>query len=154
MKIYRQLFVFFALGILSGCGGISGPPVAPVSGQLTLYGKPYSNGIITFTPVDGGPGAMSRADADGKYELWTNGRRGAVIGKHKVSVTSFIEQAATTNMSDVKSDDPRYAEMIANPDPYKKSAAKKEPVPAKYNTNTELSFDVNSGSNIIDLQLK
>ena len=63
-------------------------------------------------------------------------------------------EPAQVNPSDLKSDDPKYAEMMANPNPYKKIASKKDPIPAKYNTQTELSFEVNSGSNTINIDLK
>jgi hypothetical protein len=148
------LFLLLALVPLAGCGP-SGPPLAQVSGQVTLYGKPYAKGIVTFTPVDGGPAGISSTDQDGKYELYSSGNKGAVIGKHKVSITTIMEpDKATIQPSDLKSDDPRYAELMTNPDPYKKIAAKKEPIPAKYNSATELSFEVNSGSNKINIEMK
>ena len=146
-------FFLIAIVCVTGCGE-SGPPMGSVKGQVTMYGTPYTKGIVTFTPADGGPAGVSRTGENGEYELWSSGRKGAVIGKHKVSVTTIMEAEVTSQPSDMKSDDPKYAEMMTNQDPYKKVAAKKDPIPAKYNSQTELSFDVVSGSNKFDIPLK
>lgn len=139
-----------------GCGGDSGPPLAPVKGKLTLYGKPYPKAIITFEPKGGGPAATSTTDENGDYELWSAGRKGAVIGSHKVVVTTIIEAPpAAKSMSETSSDDPAYAaQVLGGPAAYKAVKEQKEPIPAKFNKNSELVHEVTSGANVINLDLK
>jgi hypothetical protein len=108
---------------LVGCGG----GTAGVSGVVTLDGQPLEGATVSFTPAsgDGGGigGSYGKTDAQGRYTLKTvNGdRAGAAIGKHKVT----ISQAKA---------DPTNPEGIA-----------KDIVPAKYNTKSDLTFDVPSG---------
>jgi hypothetical protein len=149
---FTRLSVLLVMAAFLGCGD-SGPPLASVKGKVTLYGRPYAKGIVTFTPQDGGPTGSSPTDENGDYELWSSGKRGAQIGKHKVSVTTIIDQPKTTPPAQTSSDDPSYT-AFGNPTDYKKVESKKEPIPAKYNTETELVREVNSGSNTIDLDLK
>ena len=146
----------FLLAFSAGCGD-SGPPLGAVTGKVTLYGKPYPNAIVSFTPEGGGPAATSSTDQNGDFELWSAGKKGAVIGTHKVSVTTVKEVKETKSMAEVRSDDPAYAASLAESSSnaaYKAAANEKEKIPAKYNVNTELSKDVTSGTNKIDLDLK
>ena len=149
------LLTFSLLSFAAGCGRDGGPPLAPVNGKVTLYGKPYPNAIVSFTPEGGGPAATSSTDQNGDYELWSAGKKGAAIGKHKVSVTTIKEPVKTTSFSDVRSDDPRYAaEIAAGGAAAYKVKEEKEKIPAKFNKDTELSMEVTSGTNKIDLDLK
>lgn len=154
----NKIILFAVLAVVTfaiGCGD-GGPPLAPVKGKVTFYGKPYAKGIVTFSPVDGGPSATSATDDNGDYELWTSGKKGAVIGKHKVSVTTIIEPPKDSGPPPgaTSSDDPGYT-AFGNPSDYKKvESAKKEPIPAKFNKDTTLEKEVSSGSNSIDLELK
>lgn len=106
-----------------GCGG--GP--ANVSGVVTLDGKAVEGATVTFTPdsKDGGGvgGSYGKTDAQGRYTLRTvsGDKPGAVVGKHKVTISQSIP-------------DPNNAEGIA-----------KELIPARYNAKSDLTFDVPSG---------
>ena len=131
-----------------GCGE-SGPPLGTVSGVVTMDGEPLANALVTFTPEAGGRGSIGKTDAGGKYELAFVDGKGALIGNHKVSVTTIKEAAAVTEMS---SDSPEYANQGSSAD-YDK-AETKEPIPEKYNTKTELTFDVKAGSNTYDIPLE
>jgi len=150
------ILTFALLSFAAGCGGDGGPPLAPVTGKVTLYGKPYPNAIVSFSPVGGGPAATSSTDQNGDYELWSAGKKGAAIGNHKVSITTIKEPVKTTSFSDIRSDDPRYAAEVASGSGAAAYKVKEEmeKIPAKYNTATELSKEVNSGSNKIDIDLK
>lgn len=70
-----------------GCGGGAGdaPPMAKVSGVANLSGKAIADATITFYPEKGPPG-IGRTDANGAFQIKTNGQLGAVVGKHKVTV--------------------------------------------------------------------
>ena len=146
----------FLLAFSAGCGD-SGPPLGEVSGKVTFFGKPYPNAVVSFTPEGGGPAATASTDQNGDFELWSAGKKGAVIGKHKVSVTTIKEVKETKSMAEVRSDDPSYSASLAESSSnaaYKAAANEKEKIPAKYNVNTELLKDVTSGKNKIDLDLK
>jgi len=152
MRSCHFMFIF-ALTVLVGCGD-SGPPLAPVKGKVTLYGKPYTKGLVVFTPEGGGPTGSSPTDVNGDYELWSGGKKGATIGKHKISVTTIMEPVKeVAPPGQTSSDDPGYT-AFGGAAEYKKAEETKEPIPAKFNSKSELSKDVSSGQNTIDLELK
>lgn len=117
---------------LTGCSG--GPKVVPVSGVVTLDGKPLANAVVAFNPAAmpgkieaPGPGSMAVTDEHGHFELkiiGTDGKSiGAVVGEHRVRIST----------ADLKSGDSDAAAASQEP---------KERVPAKYNRNSELKFTV------------
>jgi hypothetical protein len=93
LMIMRRKFplaLLFALA--AGCGG-SGVTYVPVSGVVTLDGKPYKNAIVSFQPqavkgnLNPGRGSSALTDEAGKYSLATDeGARGAVPGKHLIRI--------------------------------------------------------------------
>lgn len=118
--------VFF----MSGCGASSdSPPTGTVTGVVTLDGKPLSGVVVSFSPEVGtlGQPSLAATDGEGRYELKYNATtKGAVVGSHKVSVTTPTEGP-----------DPKF----------------KDPIPKKYNSKTELTEKVTAGDNIINLDL-
>lgn len=89
------------VGILmvSGCGGSpDGPTLASVKGKITYQGKPLAIGQISFIP-DGskgtaGPMASGRVNENGEFQLQTlKPGDGAVVGFHKVVISSYKETA-------------------------------------------------------------
>src|SRR6516162_4504247 len=88
MRLCRY-FVPVLLLLPAGCGKSN---YAPVSGRITMNGKPLANAAVVFSPIpdigssSAGPGSGATTDADGRYTLLITGTttRGAVIGKHKV----------------------------------------------------------------------
>ncbi len=83
----------FGLALLMGCGGIRR---VPVSGTVTLDGKPLNGGILVFTPdLDKGNTAKiscTSAVKEGHYDLETNGitraesGAGVPLGWYKVTL--------------------------------------------------------------------
>jgi len=83
-----------AVALFGGCGDPY--QTVPVTGKLTLDGKPVEGASVVFTPVnapektgrpDGQPGKVSRGKvgADGSFTLaQDDGTPGAVVGPHKV----------------------------------------------------------------------
>jgi len=124
---------FFGLLLLStsGCGGGGGPELGDVSGTVTLDGQPLANASVTFSPAQG-RGSDATTDAQGRYRLrFTAQEYGVVLGDHTVRIT-------TAGVSD-----PETGESI-------------EPtvtVPAKYNTETELTAKVEGGKETINFPL-
>jgi hypothetical protein len=77
---------------LPACGR-SRPPVAPVSGRITLDGRPVTTGVVFFYPAAGRM-ATGQIDADGRYRLGTfTPTDGALLGSHQVVIESrTVEQ--------------------------------------------------------------
>ena len=86
----RRLVLLSLGAVVSACaigaGCRSGVELLPVSGVVTLDGKPVDQATVLFKP-ESGPVAYGQTNADGRFELSTAGRKGAVPGKHKVSIT-------------------------------------------------------------------
>jgi hypothetical protein len=120
------LLVFFA-----GCGGASdAPETGGVSGHVTLDGKPLPGAMIVFQPEGGRP-SNGRTDDEGYYELtYSRSQSGAMVGKHTVRITTYVEADDEGN------------------------GAVEEKVPAKYNAKSELTKDVAAGDQDIDFDLK
>jgi hypothetical protein len=79
------------LALAVGCGQHSDlPPLAKVSGRVTLDGQPLPRGTVQFVPDASkgasGPAAVGTIGPDGRYELVTAGAPGAVIGWHQVRI--------------------------------------------------------------------
>jgi hypothetical protein len=87
-----------------GCGG-PGYKLAPVSGRVTLHGKPLADVQVSFQPSqegrsEPGPGSFSTTDADGRYSLKTvtePPREGAVVGRHVVTFRARAPESLKTD---------------------------------------------------------
>ena len=128
------LAAVLAVSIL-GCGNTR---YVPVSGVVTLDGKPYRNAIVMFQPMatqdNPNPGRASSGSTDenGRFSVKTfEGQAGAVIGKHRVRITT------------------RYSEKLRGYEVW--DAAKNEavkavtdPIPPEWNYDSKHEFDVPS----------
>jgi hypothetical protein len=94
----RRLPLLLVLALwAAGCKGEY--DTAPVSGQVTLNGKPVAKVAVMFQPVappgniNPGPGSYGITDEDGRYSLTVIGKetKGGVIGKHKVRFINHEE---------------------------------------------------------------
>ncbi len=83
---------FFAIPILAlaGCSDTE-YSLAPVSGKVTLDGKPVDGIRLVFSPManetntDPGPWSTGVTNSDGEYTLETRHKKtGAAVGKHTV----------------------------------------------------------------------
>lgn len=83
----------------TGCGKPK-PPTAPVTGRVLLDGKPVAGAAVMFEPVDGGVPARGSTAADGGFKLSTFGRDdGALVGRHRVSVSKFVTEGVAVDAS-------------------------------------------------------
>ncbi|TWT39327.1 carboxypeptidase-like regulatory domain-containing protein [Blastopirellula retiformator] len=111
----------------AGCGG-STYDVAPVKGQVTLDGEPIPQTSVMFLPDSGRP-AVAITDEQGNYELaYTRDSRGAPPGIYRVEIST--------------------AALLSFPKP------SDEKFPARYNTETELVYEVKDEINLIDFHLQ
>lgn len=119
----------FAPLLLVGCGGES-YKIAPVSGRITINGKPLAKASVTFSPVavggnlEPGPSSSGKTDADGRYTLTLIGKdgAGAVVGKHKVRIAMLDETDTSIDLPD-----------------------KTRQLPLKYNGQTTLVIEISAG---------
>ncbi|EAQ82117.1 hypothetical protein [Blastopirellula marina] len=145
MAIHRSyhialLLLAISVPALFGCGARSAA-TAPVSGTVTIQGKPQANLVVSFLPQADtteaiGKASMGVTDADGKFTLQTidvEPRTGALIGKHKVVIRARSEERAE--------DDPVAAPKatIALPDKAIDGSLEFE-VPAEGTTNADFAF--------------
>lgn len=138
--------------LLVGCGD-GGPSLGTVSGTVTMDGEPLPNVSVTFTPVAGGRGSTGKTDANGQYELMFTDRKGALLGEHKIALRT-IREASSAAGAEMSSDSAAYeAQATGGTQADYDAATTTEPIPAKYNTATELTKEVKAGSNTIDLEL-
>jgi hypothetical protein len=120
------LFLFIA--------GCSAPTTAPVSGRITLDEKPLANATVIFQPIsensNPGPGSQGKTDRNGNFTLTLMKKGepiGAIVGNHKVSITAYEGHDGTVPSS---GSDMKFAKRI---------------VPAEYNVNSTLTFEVPAG---------
>jgi hypothetical protein len=87
MKFYSFLAVLSLLCGFVVCGGGAkdAPKLGAASGVARFNGKPIPDATVAFYP-EKGPVAFGKTDANGAFQIKTNGQLGAVIGKNKVTV--------------------------------------------------------------------
>lgn len=108
--------------ILIGCGGAK-PKLYPVSGTVTLDGRPLAQGVIYFKTVQTGA-IESFPIADGQF----SGQ--AQPGDRRVEVTSYVKKAKPVDFNGMKGD------------------VQENIIPARYNLESKLAANVKAdGSN-------
>jgi hypothetical protein len=123
---YVSFLAALAAPFIAGCGGGDGPRLAPVEGTVTLDGQPLAGASVVFQPEHGRP-SVGETDDAGRYKLdYTRDKPGAMLGKHRVSISTFRE-------ADPDADDPAHRK------------GQPERVPAKYNVETTLEVEVTAG---------
>ena len=122
--------------LLISCGtSYDGPPRGAVQGKITIAGEPLEYGAINFYPTEGTQGPTAGAEIkDGWYELPE--ARGPVVGRQRVEITGSKSTSKTTRISTGQ----EIPEMVPV-------------VPSKYNTNSELVREIESGDNTLDFSL-
>ncbi len=81
------LSIVLLLGSVGGCG--DRPELAPVSGHVTLDGKPLNFGFVLFSPAKGIP-AQGEIQEGGNFQMASkHPADGALVGPHEVSVLCF-----------------------------------------------------------------
>lgn len=92
----NRSFVLAFLGLALLCVvpacDTSGVKLAKVQGHVKYKGAPLKGANVKFYPSEG-PMAIGITDDEGNFSLTTNGRPGAVVGTHKVSITKMSDSA-------------------------------------------------------------
>lgn len=120
---------------LSGCGAGAVPELADVSGTVKLGGKPLAGATVMFIPTNGRP-STGKTDNSGYYEMtYNDSASGVVPGQCRVLVSTATP--ATENAD---------GETVPG---------QPETVPIEYNVESELTFDVKSGTdNVANFELR
>jgi hypothetical protein len=122
MRLVHLSFLCAGL-VFAGCAK-SGADVAPVTGRITLDGKPLGFAQVIFQQ-EGKSAASSGTDKDGRYDLYyKRGVRGAPVGPNRVTV-------------------------LPGPDPFPRGLV----IPPRYNSESKLQADVKSGPNEFNFDL-
>jgi hypothetical protein len=123
--------IVVALGSLAGCGGSDS--MVKVTGVVNLDGKPIEKGAILFVPVQGNAPTAGGQIKAGRYTVQVppgtmkvSISAPKVVGKKKLYPTPNSPEMEVTE----------------------------EALPAKYNERTELKFEVTSGTNQKDFDLR
>lgn len=97
---WRCLLAAFLIGIC-GCGAEdTRAKVVPVTGQVLYKGEPVAGASVAFWGDGTATPAVGQTDSSGKFKLTTQDREGAVLGKHKVTVSKIeVKGGATGNPS-------------------------------------------------------
>jgi hypothetical protein len=134
-RAFAALAGVLALG-LAGCGRSN---YAPVSGVVTLNGKPFRNAFVQFQPIattdhpDPGRGSGGTTDENGHFTLKTvDGQAGAATGKHRVRIsTRYSEKLHGYEVWDAAQN--RMVKVAA------------DPIPPEWNYDSNREFAVPAG---------
>ena len=121
--------VAFSLSLsMLGCGGNS--ELASVTGKVTLDDKPLADAFVVFAPTSAGTTSYGRTNAAGEYVMmFSDSEKGAWLGENVVRIST-----GDVGMGS--------------------SGAKKETVPAVYNSSSTLRKTVEKKTNRFDFELK
>ena len=138
MKYYTFIVTLIVIQMNSGCS--DAPRFAPVSGVVTLNGKPYPLGVVSFQPMgtkenpNPGRGSSAFTDANGKFSLKCDGTMdGAIVGKHLVRIMSRSEGATSIKPG------------TSSPDGAPTSRKSADPIPPEWNGESKVEFEVPAG---------
>src|SRR5207237_8702223 len=87
---------------LAGC--YRGPALVSARGIVKYKNAPIPGADVVLVPDGDGQPAIGRTDDQGQFTLNTNGRKGALVGTYKVSITAArpkreVSQAEAVAMS-------------------------------------------------------
>lgn len=124
---FQWLLTVTASLALMGCGESREFELAPVSGKVTLNGEPLVGAQVLLQPTGGsenpGPSSTGLTNESGEYVMKTiDGEEGAVVGHHRVAITSNPFQEVPAGDQDVGPNNER--------------------VPMRYNLNSSLTIDI------------
>ncbi|HPP52066.1 MAG TPA: carboxypeptidase-like regulatory domain-containing protein, partial [Thermoguttaceae bacterium] len=73
-----------------------GYKIAPVSGKITLDGRPMEGVHVSFQPQGGGPSSVGLTDKEGRYQLRRidTQQPGAIVGTHQVYFSLVSENVS------------------------------------------------------------
>lgn len=148
MHALRFLSLLLATLLLTGCGGSN---LQPLTGTVTLDGKPLADAAISFIPVEGGRPASGNSDADGKFTIasYTAGD-GLPPGSYKVTIVKInTKKQAQAAVSEEGDQTPENAAMGA----MEQGVSFLTPVKYSSPLTTDLVVDVTPGMEPVQLHI-
>lgn len=136
MTRLRFLAASALLAAITGCSG--GSKFAPVSGVVTLDGKPYPKAVVSFQPIadkgnpNPGRGSSAYTDENGRFVLKSDVNNGAVVGKHLVRIM--------TRGNEVEGQIPDGGTPDETP-----ANRQVDPIPPEWNSLSKQEFEVPAG---------
>lgn len=118
-------------GLLAGCS--SGPASATVSGEVKVDGKPVEKGVISFSATEGAGQPATANIENGKYSVTTTAGKKMV----QISAPVLIDKKKESTAPDAA-----WIEIT------------KESLPDRYHARSELTLDVQAGSNTKNWELE
>jgi len=89
-KRFHRTGLLALASLLTGCGGEM--KVAPVSGVVTLDGKPLDRASVVFKPEAGGRPSFGVTDEQGRFTLaYSMDEDGAEVGSATVTVSTKLQ---------------------------------------------------------------
>lgn len=135
MKVnYSNGLIVVAIALcLSVTGCNHGPPYGDVSGQVTLDGQPVETGSIRLIPIDGNTASGGGTIEHGHYTA-----SHVPVNKFRVEINAGKGPAMPPGTDPLKYQGVMGVELI----------------PARYNTQSELTLDVKEGTHEHDFKLE
>jgi hypothetical protein len=109
----------------------------PVSGVVSLDGKPYGKAAVSFQPIGSeenpypGRGSSAYTDENGRFELISDENKGAVVGKHLIRITTRYDQIVGEP-------------GVGSPDGTPVNRPR-DPIPPEWNSESQKQFEVPPG---------
>ncbi|HID21451.1 MAG TPA: carboxypeptidase regulatory-like domain-containing protein [Planctomycetaceae bacterium] len=156
------LAVVLAIGVcyVAGCSrGPERPKTYPVTGTVTLDGKPVEGATVVFVPKEEGTGraATGVTDSNGKYSLGTFASGDGVIpGEYLIKITKY--RPPSTQQPPVGDEEDEESEMRAFLEAQQgtQQTQTESELPVKYSNEqtSGLFFTVEAKDNTFDIALK
>lgn len=146
VRLHGFFWFLLATACCFGCGSkavkkSANLDLVPVSGTITLDGKPLPEATLSFlyqgAPPEGFIGSGAVSDAQGHYEVSTLGQKGTVPGTYKVTVSKLVNATGLP----IKPEEGMDMEQL------RAAGGVKESVPPKYadGGSTDLTTTVEKG---------
>jgi hypothetical protein len=145
--------------LLAGCGTgdeTDAYRLVPVSGNVTLDGKPLEGAKVMFTPSDENKPNTPGVDVtgqEGNFKLMYRGRSGVAPGKYQVYVTKTVEPAALAIPAEYQ-DNPMLAGMAKQGAMIQQKAKSGGKAAASFNVSSSFDREVSSKGEIFDFDIK
>lgn len=157
---YRFVLLLFSVVGLAGCG----PSLGKVSGVVTVNDEPKANLVVSFTPTGGGVSASAITGENGSYVVTSTLGNGIPPGSYRVKISTL---KSAINSDDAYTQEPlaegaygdRARAAMEEPkkeynEGLKAYRGAKEPIPAKYNSDSTLVEEIKGGSQTLDFKLE
>ena len=150
-KLILQLQLCISILIFVGCGEAP-PNIVPLSGAITLGGKPLSKAEVQFLPLakglDGSYVATGVTDEEGKFSLSLRGNKGP--GCVACSCKVMIKEAPMPKEVRAAYNTKKHAMYLRY-----EASLKNRPIPKKYTSirQTPLKFDVSAEQSEYNIEI-